>query len=456
MENQKQNNPTNIIEETKKTGRRISTSTTFRMIIIGALTLILMIPMAFVSNLVSDRKYRKKQVISEINKSWGKSVEIYGPILKIPYKTYKKTTYFDSNNKRVETTEFDGYEYLYTFPNELNIDGNIEGQPKKIGIYKSAVYKADNHISGDFTLPDFKKYDIKQTEVEWKKAEIIFKTTNNKGIVDKMIWQWNGEKFPFALSGKNNDKYFVFKTDFLGKSPFINNEKVKFEMSYKVKGSKTFKITPIGNQTKVRLQSNWKDTKFEGYFLPDNEDKITETGFDAHWKVIDYQRAFSQYHLNQIPNFSSYAFGVNFIIPVDEYLKSDRATKYAYLVIFLTFIVFFIIQNVGKIEMHPFHYFLIGIALVVFYTLLISISEHSNFNISYLISASATIGLISLYAKSILKSKRFIGYIFTSLTMLYGYIYIIIQLDNYALLAGSIGLFIILAMIMYFSRKIKW
>ncbi len=454
MENE--NYQQNLIENSKKTGKKITSSTTFRMIVIGALTLILMIPMMFVMNLVNEREMRKDSVIREINRDWGGSVEIYGPILKVPYKTYKTSVSFNNRGKRIETVTFVGYEYLYVYPNELNIEGNIVGEPKKIGIYESAVYKANSKIAGNFTQPEFKKFDIPEKEVDWQKAEIIFKTTNNKGIMDKMILEWQNNKYKFSLKGDSKSRYFVFKTDYLKQNPFTATEKVDFSMNYNVKGSRDFKIIPIGNQTKVHLTSNWKDTKFEGAFLPDNNDKITENGFDAHWKVIDYQRAFSQYHQNKLPNYKNYAFGANFIIPIDEYAKADRATKYAYLIIFLTFIVFFIIQNIGKVQMHPFQYFLIGIALVVFYTLLISISEHSNFNLSYIISATATVLLITLYSKAILNSKRFTGYIFASLAMLYGYIYVIIQLENYALLVGSIGLFIILAMIMYFSRKIKW
>ena len=141
---------------------------------------------------------------------------------------------------------------------------------------------------------------------------------------------------------------------------------------------------------------------------------------------------------------------------MDEYQQNDRVTKYGFLVIGLTFLIFFLIQTITKIKIHIFQYAMIGLALVLFYTLLISITEHSSFNLAYLISSVMTIGLISLYSIAILKNKRFPAFIFASLSALYGFIYVIIQLENYALLVGSIGLFVILAIVMFISRKIEW
>jgi len=135
-------------------------------------------------------------------------------------------------------------------------------------------------------------------------------------------------------------------------------------------------------------------------------------------------------------NVKEYAFGVNFKIPIDEYQKSERSVKYGFLVIGLTFLVFFLIQTMSKINIHPFQYLMIGIALTMFYTLLISISEHSSYLKAYLIAGSAVITLISLYSKSILKNIKFPFFIGISLTVLYTFIFVIIQLESYSLLVG--------------------
>ena len=229
-----------------------------------------------------------------------------------------------------------------------------------------------------------------------------------------------------------------------------------FKIQLNIKGSEQMRFIPIGKETNLNITSNWKTANFIGEFLPLNSNKITASGFDAEWNVLHINRPFSQEYFKNLPNLNKYAFGVNFKIPVDEYQKSERSAKYGFLVISLTFLIFFLIQSISKINIHPFQYLMIGLALTMFYTLLISISEHSNFLSAYLIAGVSVIILITLYSKSILKTFKFPLFIGIALTALYTFIFIIIQLENYALLVGSIGLFSILAAIMYASRKIDW
>jgi len=458
--------------------KKVTTSTTFKLFIIGVLSLTLLIPLSFIDSLIWERKNRKKEMIENVNRDWGENVNLQGPILKIPYKTYYTSFVYDKKQKKqVEEKKFKDYEYLYVFPEKLNLDIDLKVIPKRRGIYKTSVYKANTKISGNFVQPNFKEFNIQPEDIDWKKITVVFKTTNNKGIEDRVQLQSSQKTYDFFLkevanekksvntyyTNARNHKYYIkdfseFETQNLGENPFNKNGKMEFLMNYNVRGSQRFTLVPVGNTTEVKMRSNWKDPDFTGEFLPGNEDKILpdNQGFKAEWKIIDYQRPFKKAYKNEVPQFDDYAFGVNLLVTVDDYLKTERSAKYAYLVIFLTFLVFFIIQNTGKIQMHAFHYFLIGLALVVFYTLLISISEHINFNTSYLISATATVLLITLYSKAILKSKKFTSYILGILSLLYLYIYVIIQLENYALLVGSIGLFMILAFVMYSSRKIKW
>jgi inner membrane protein len=215
-------------------------------------------------------------------------------------------------------------------------------------------------------------------------------------------------------------------------------------------------MVPIGKTTEVMMNSNWNSPSFIGNFLPNDNKKITAKGFDANWKILHINRPFSQHFVGYLPDLRKYSFGVDFIIPVDEYLQNDRASKYGFLVIGLTFLIFFLIQSISKKNIHIFQYSMIGLALILFYTLLISITEHSSFTKAYLISASSVIVMIGLYSVSILKDKKFPLFIGLSLTALYSFIFVIIQMENYALLVGSIGLFLILGAVMYFSRKIDW
>jgi len=225
----------------------------------------------------------------------------------------------------------------------------------------------------------------------------------------------------------------------------------------KVNGSQSVSFIPLGKETSATMESNWHSPSFIGEFLPeDGSREISDTGFKASWNILQINRQFEQSFFEPLPDLNKFAFGTQLIVPVDEYQKSERTAKYGILVIGLTLLVFFLIQLISKIYIHPFQYVMIGLALVMFYTLLISISEHSSFLKAYLIAAISVLTLITLYSKTILKGLKFPLLICFSLGVLYSYIYIIIQLENYALLTGSIGLFIILAIIMFSSKKIDW
>ena len=260
-----------------------------------------------------------------------------------------------------------------------------------------------------------------------------------------------------GINAYNNDGYYALESSTI---PLKEKNKIRkpflFSLDFSVRGSKEIRFIPIGKETTAQINSTWKTAKFMGAFLPYNSDKIKDDGFHAKWNILDVNRPFSQQHFNQLPYLNEFDFGVNFKIPVDEYQKSERSAKYGFLVICLTFLVFFLIQTISKIYMHPFQYLMIGLALLMFYTLLVSISEHSNFLKAYAIASISVIGLITAYAKNILKSLKFMLFIAASLTVLYAFIFIIIQLESYALLVGSVGLFCILAAVMFVSRKIDW
>ena len=205
------------------------------------------------------------------------------------------------------------------------------------------------------------------------------------------------------------------------------------------------------------MKSNCHSPSFNGNFLPSTEGKkISENGFEAQWKVLETNRRFGQSFFDTLPQLTEFAFGTEFLIPVDDYQKTSRTSKYGFMIIGLTLLVFLLIQISSKIPIHPFQYLMIGLALVLFYTLLISISEHKNYFFAYLVSGVAIVSLITIYSRSILKSTKFTMLILGSMLGLYSFIFVIIQLEDYALLVGSIGLFVILATIMYTSRKIDW
>jgi len=439
----------------------LKTSITARMIMIATLILILLIPLAFVKDLIREREFRQTDVVNEINEKWGEEVTLYGPILKVPYKTYKEKSVFNPKTKQYVAEKESSMNYAYFFPKQLDFKANAKSKTKKRNNFESVVYESYIEISGSFTQPNFSSKDIKQEDIIWSKSTVLFNTSNLKGIKSQVNIQLGKNNYDFETN-YHSDKQNKNGLDEL-ESSYIKAENIdftktqNFNMSLSYNGSKSMRFIPIGKTTTAKMTSNWVNPSFTGNFLPQDEgEKVNKDGFKANWKILDINRPFSQQFFNHLPNLNEYAFGTNFIVPVDEYQKSNRTVKYGFMVIGLTFLVFFLIQTMSKINIHPFQYVMIGVALVMFYTLLISISEHSSFLKAYLISGSAVVALITLYSKSILKSFKFIFLIGTCLTVLYGFIFVIIQLENYALLVGSIGLFIILAVVMYVSRKIDW
>ncbi|KJD35078.1 membrane protein [Tamlana sedimentorum] len=456
METTQKSQPTNRFTNWLKT------SITSRLVMIGFLTLVLLVPLTFIQNLISERSYRQDEVVNEINQQWGNEVFIYGPILKVPYKTYSEKIVTDKKTKQVFTETNVVINYAYFFPESLNITSNINPETKQRGIYKTAVYNSEIKLNGKFTKPDFSDIEVAESDIIWEKSKIIIQTSNVKGVNKSNLTLNNNT---YELSSKylnqtnlayNQVAMHTLETKSLTKHPINFNAPTSYAINFNIKGSKQIRFIPTGRQTEARITSNWKTANFIGEFLPYNGDKTSDSGFDAKWKILDLNRPFSQQHFNSLPNLTAFAFGVNFMIPVDEYQKSERSAKYGFLVIGLTFLFFFLIQTLSKINIHPFQYLMIGLALTMFYTLLISISEHSSFLKAYLIAGTSVITLITLYSKTILKTLKFPLFIGISLTTLYAFIFVIIQLENYALLVGSIGLFLILTTVMFISRKIDW
>lgn len=437
----------------------LKTSTTSRLIMIGILSLILTIPLSFIEELILERSNRQESVVKEISKQWGNEVGVYGPIFKIPYKTFSEKIIVDEKTKKVTTESLTHINYGYFFPDELNIESEINPEEKQRGIYTTAVFNSNIAIKGHYINFNFDKIEVKDEDILWNKSKIILKTTNVKGVNTALKIHLNDTVFDLSSASNKGkyDKFYTLETETMNLKSLKNkNSKINFSLNFDTNGSKEVRFIPIGKKTNATLISNWKTANFIGEFLPYNPDKINNAGFNAKWKILDINRPFGQQHFNNIPSLNEFDFGVNFKIPVDEYQKSSRSAKYGFLVICLTFLIFFLIQTISKINMHSFQYLMIGLALLVFYTLLVSISEHSNFLKAYIISSLSVIVLITLYSKSIVKTVKFSALIGISLFILYTFIFVIIQLESYALLVGSIGLFLILATVMLVSRKIDW
>jgi inner membrane protein len=228
-----------------------------------------------------------------------------------------------------------------------------------------------------------------------------------------------------------------------------------FSLQLKLKGSERLFFTPVARETEVQLAASFPNPSFDGKFLP-VASTLSDTGFKAQWKVLHFTRDVPQSWTNQKVEMENHEFGVQLLQGVDSYSKTMRSVKYALLFISLTFFLFFFIELLKKTSVHPLQYILVGFALSIFYTLLLSIGEYTGFTIAYLVATVATVGLITFYTKSVFGQWPVAIALFVFLTALYSFIYILIQLQDGALLFGSIGLFVLLSIVMYYSRKVDW
>ncbi|MDC6386411.1 cell envelope integrity protein CreD [Muricauda sp. SK9] len=440
----------------KRIGNWLKNSISAKMITVGFLILILLVPLGFVDDLIRERGQRQQEVISEINSKWGEEVIINGPILKIPYHQYIEEKVFDEKTKTFLKTEKAVRHEAYFFPDELDINSNVTTQPLERGIYKSVVYTSNSELKGTFSNPSFKELEVKDEDILWDKATIVYMVSNLKGIRNTVAINFNNQQY--NLKPKFDNAYMnTLESDFIVNLEEIQNRTLDFESKITINGSNRLQYVPIGRETVVAMKSNWHSPSFNGNFLPDTEGKkISKNGFEAQWKVLETNRRFGQSFFDHLPDLREFAFGTEFLVPVDDYQKTSRTSKYGFMIIGLTLLVFLLIQISSKISIHPFQYLMIGLALVLFYTLLISISEHKNYLFAYVVSGGAIVSLITIYSRSILKNTKFTLLVLGSMLGLYTFIFVIIQLEDYALLVGSIGLFVILATIMYTSRKIDW
>ena len=441
--------------ETTKS-KKFTQSLTFKGFIIGALILLLLIPQGMILSLIDERKERSLETIEKINDKWSNPQTICGPVLSIPYLLKKtETELIETKENKKEKREKIIYEshILHISPEQLNINTNLLPEEKYYGIYKTILYKSDISLSGHFkklTEEDTARYNF-----QWDKAYLTLGLSDLKGVNNQVDFKLTGQALDVEAGGSyySHEKQLIMAIPNL--KELYEKEKMSFHCTMNLKGSGSISFIPIGKNTQVAVKGAWNTPSFIGNFSPDSK---IENGFTATWNVLHFNRNIPETWTDDYSYSSFYDsyFGVNLINAVDHYQQNTRSAKYALMFIALTFVVFFFVEILTKRKIHPLQYLLVGIALILFYSLLLSISEQINFVMAYLIASIATIGLITAYAHSIFKNKTQTGILAVLLCGLYIFLFVILQLEDVALLIGSIGLFIILGVIMFVSRKINF
>lgn len=397
-----------------------------------------------IQTLIHERQNRRNNAVSEVSEKWGQTQTITGPIVSIPYNEFYNTENGGQSSK---------ISYAHILPDEIKIEGVIMPETRTRGIYEVVLYSCDLRFEANFTIPELNDLKINNADIMWNNAVVNVGLSDMKGIQELIQFTINKHKY---IANPGIETTDVVPSGISTLYEKINpGAKVDFSASIELNGSSELNFTPVGKESFISINSNWISPSFIGNYIP-TDHNINEDGFSAAWKVLHLNRNYPQQWTGSRYDIKSSSFGVELLIPVDEYQQNTRTAKYAFMFISLTFLSFFMIELLNKKLMHPIQYLLIGFALLVFYSLLLAVSEHLRFDYAFLISSIATISLISLYTFSVLKNRIQTGIIFLVLLLLYVYLYIVVQLQDHALLIGSIGLFFILSLVMYLTRNIDW
>ncbi|MBS2097038.1 cell envelope integrity protein CreD [Carboxylicivirga linearis] len=416
---------------------------TFKLVTVGLLILILLIPLSMVKSVIREREQTDQQVETEIMEQWGGPQIISGPILHLPVYYYTQ-----DKNGHIKKTK----KWLHIMPDDLNTEGYIEPHKRHRGIYETVIFNSQLSINGNFD--SLNKLTIDADEVDWNKGFISLAITDNRGIKGKVDFKINNQLFEpeaglistdLATSGMSV-KYPI--------DPQLISEKINFNITIDISGAKAISFNPIGKKTNINLVSSWKDPSFNGSFLP-TKSQISDKGFEANWTITHLNRNFPQYWIGTKHSINENQLGVELYVPVNHYQKSLRSAKYGILIICLTLLVFLFIELVKKKTIQLLQYMLVGLALVLFFSILTALSEFLGFAWAYLAASASIILMVTLYSYGVLKDKAQALWVAALLIVLYTFLFVLLQLNDFAFLAGNIGLFVALAFIMKASTKIK-
>ena len=385
-----------------------------KICIICVLALIMLIPLSMIRKQVNERWEQHCTSLNDISRSWGKSQTFFGPYISYNY---------DIGKDEKETVKASIY------PDSLKYVVNTTSQELHRSIYDVSVFTADMNISGNIII------DKKFPTV--KNGCLVLNMSDLKGIQGYPVFVIDGKESRIK-SGDNG-----IRAEFTLPEGAKEGDSLPFSVSMKLNGSESLFFKPVGSITEVEIASDYPDPSFAGDFLP-VERKLGTDGFTARWLI-------SQITMDSP---TSTSFGVKLMKPVTQYRQTERATKYGLLVIFLVFIAGVVVEIVSKRPINIIQYLVIGASLVLFYSLLLAFSDFLSFGVSYLIASTMTTAALCGYFSGIVKNKW--AYLLTGLVALaYGVIYVLLQMETFAFLAGTLVIFIILCIIMALTRNLK-
>jgi inner membrane protein len=432
----------------------------YKFLTIGGLAILLLIPLAMIDGVINERKHYRDGVIRDVAKSSTGQQTITGAILVVPYteKVTKETSIKDGGKVR-KIAKVERYSRKqYFLPEELTINADIETEERYRGIYKVPVYQANVTMAGSFSLPKSFRDKEKDPNITFQQPYLVVGIEDIRGVQRNVSLEANQETV--VLMPGSNTHFISQGLHALLPMKHAYSQKLDFNVSMALQGMKQLSFLPTGKFTQVSLSSLWPHPSFIGRFLPKTR-TVSDEGFTANWQTSLFSSNMQEYLAactknNKCQSFNNNYFGVSLHQGVDVYLQAERSVKYAVLFIGLTFVAFFLFEVLKGLPIHAVQYGLVGVALALFYFLLISLSEHIAFGLAYVIAAAACVGLLGFYVSFVLRSLSK-GLVFGgTLVALYAALYVLIRSEDYALLMGSILLFGVLAFIMIITRDVNW
>lgn len=431
-----------------------SGSVTLKAVVVGAIVLLLLVPLALLRGLVSERVALREQAYQRVAEGWGGNIVVGGPMLIVPM---QQTMVENVNGKEVARLVRNDV-YLLPARLEMSVDLKLQDEPRYVGIYAVPVYLADVHLAGEFDFEELRERagnagpDIQYL---WHQSRLLLPLSQVRSLREVTQANFGGRALELGPGGPAVYRGIETAIDL---DPPAEGASRAFEFRTVIAGSRDLSMLPLGSKTTLQLHSNWPHPSFHGAFLP-AEHTITRTGFDARWQVLElnrsYRQVWSEFEVNEAALQES-SFGVGLYQAVDVYQRVERAVKYALLFIALTFLTFFAWEQITRNPMHPLQYLLIGLALSLFYLLLIALSEHISFLGAYVTAAVALALLIGVYIAGALRSSLRGAVAGVAMSGVYALLYALVLSEDYALLLGAIVLFVALAAVMLVTRRVDW
>ena len=438
-------------------------ATMFKMAGVALLILLLLAPLAMIRSVLQERLGRRNEAVANITSGWGGDQTIIGPVLIVPYRyavrTWKEQAAAGGKIERVEVVG-SAVANAYFLPAAMKIDGALDPAELHRGIYRAVVYSAKLDLQGEFARPDFSNQRIEDKDILWEETVVAFTIPDLRGVKEMLQLEWGARSFPLLPGSKLRG----FSSGVFAQVTGLRESSgtIPWKLGLTLRGSGGLAFAPVGIQCSAKLASPWPDPSFRGAFLP-TERTITHDGFTANWQVSYYGRNYAQQWTDQDSSGAltpesaqSSAFGVNLVSGIDAYRNVERAIKYGVLFLALVFTAFFLFEMLSALRIHPFQYAIVGAAFCLFYLGLLSLSEFIAFGLAYLVAAVVTLLLICFYSAKVLKSGRRTFIIAGLLAAIYGFLYVSLQLQDYSLLFGTAGLFVVLGIVIFITRNIDW